>query len=156
MADTAESETTTKRRTAASISSSSAHRFTSSGHGAEIIVQHDAGVTRLRTVDLSLLLNPLGEVEVAIGQLVDAHAYGDSVVLIGALWEDNPHYRVALVDISTPAAPQVLETLTIAVTPYSVFWGPWPPIPLPIVTQADTAAVKTIAPGPRDSFVFAR
>lgn len=89
---------------------------------AEIVSELDTGMTRVRTVGLAT--KAIGEATVKIGQLVDAHVYGQSVVLVGTVWNNLPEYRVAIVDCSDPAAPDVLDTLQIPVEPFHGGWWP--------------------------------
>ena len=123
--------------------------------GVEVISAYDSGKTLVRTVGIA---KGLGEVEVEIGNLSEAHTYGDSVVLVGTDWDPEDYdsfYRVAVVDCSVPAAPEVTVALRVDVAPY---WGGWwwrdmPGLPLlEVAVDADTKSM--IAPWywwPQDS-----
>ncbi|MDZ4861790.1 MAG: beta-propeller domain-containing protein [Candidatus Hydrogenedentes bacterium] len=89
--------------------------------GVEILTQYDTGKTIARAVGLPLK-GGLGEVEVEIGQLAGAHKRGDSVVLIGTSWNDEPGYKVAVLDFADPVNPEVDGTLDVDVRPYYGFW----------------------------------
>ena len=115
--------------------------------GVEIITAYDSGKTVVRTVGIA---KGLGEVEVEIGSLSEAHAYGESAVLIGTDWDSedyDSYYRVAIVDCTTAAAPEVTATLEIDVEPY---WGGWwwrdmPGVPL-FDASVDAGTKSMIAP----------
>lgn len=107
--------------------------------GAAVMPRLDTHTTIVRTTaipdkGLQPLAHPpvptkaLGEVEVEIGNLINAHAYGPVVVLVGAMY-DEIHYtsyvRVAMVDCSNPAAPQQTAVLNLDVAPCYGWWY-WP------------------------------
>ncbi|MBI4560173.1 MAG: beta-propeller domain-containing protein [Candidatus Hydrogenedentes bacterium] len=96
----------------------------SSTLGAEIITRYDTGVTLVKTVGLPL--KSLGEVEVNVGSMVDTYTYGDTVVVVGAVWNEAPHYFVAIIDCSDPALPAVASTVKVDVQPHVGYWWPLP------------------------------
>jgi uncharacterized secreted protein with C-terminal beta-propeller domain len=89
--------------------------------GVEIVSQYTTGLTTARAVGLPLK-DALGHVDVQIGDLVAAHRRGDSVVLVGARYWDDPGYRVAVIDFAEPSNPIVLDVIEVNVTPHYGWW----------------------------------
>lgn len=89
--------------------------------GVEIVTQYDTGETTARAVGLPLK-GGLGKATVNVGNLVDTHKYGSSVVLVGASWSDEPKYKIAAIDFGDPSAPEVTGELTVNVWPYYGYW----------------------------------
>lgn len=90
--------------------------------GAEVVTEYDAGKTIVKTVGLG---KTLGQVEVEVGTLMASFAYGQSLVVVGSIWnstEYKSHYVLAVVDCSTPTAPEVAAHFKLDVQPY---WGGW-------------------------------
>jgi uncharacterized secreted protein with C-terminal beta-propeller domain len=115
----------------------------SAGLGVELVTRYDTGVTTVRRRDLPLK-NTAGEVEVAIGELVNAFKYGSSVVAVGATWDSQPKYKVAMIDFSNPNAPEVDALLDVNVSPYYGYWW-WGPY-MPYVERGGVAVDSLIAP----------
>ncbi len=113
----------------------------SSSLGVEVVTRYDTGMTIARRRDLPLK-NVAGEVEVAIGELVDAFPYGSSVILVGATWDSQPAYKVAIVDFSDPNVPVVDATVDVNVSPYYGYWW-WGPY-LPLVDRGGVAATDSL------------
>jgi len=88
------------------------------GCAAEVISRVDSGTVLVRTVTPAGAY--LGEVELAMSNLSEVHAYGESVVLIAPGWDERGFYAVSIVDCSEPSAPVVAAALQIDVEPY---WG---------------------------------
>ena len=91
---------------------------------ATIITHYDTGITEVRTGAVGG--KALGTVRIELGEFVDAYTYGDTVVLVGAVWRwspvdwtDQSCYVVAFVECSSPAQPFVTKTLEVDVTPFS-------------------------------------
>jgi uncharacterized secreted protein with C-terminal beta-propeller domain len=107
------------------------------GRLAEIIRQHSTGETAVRVVTPQGTI--LGETAVSIGDLREAHSYGDGVVLVGMegygygygpvepLLKQTPGYQVAYVRCLAGQAPEVVFETTVDVTPYYGFY--WWPLP---------------------------
>lgn len=90
----------------------------------EVVTEAESGVTRVRTLSAGDG-EMLGEATVNIGNLTDAHAYKQSVILVGTYWESigyTSSYGVAKVDCSTPETPSASAPLKVDVTP---FWNYW-------------------------------
>lgn len=95
---------------------------------AEIIVQYDSADALVRTKGTDGAV--LGQTNVAIANIVDTFVYGNALVIVGAdwglwswetaVWSDTPHYDVAIVDCSDPAAPASSEIVRVELSPY---WG---------------------------------
>ncbi|MCL4694268.1 MAG: beta-propeller domain-containing protein, partial [Candidatus Hydrogenedentes bacterium] len=111
--------------------------------GVELITQYDTGLTIARRADLPLK-SAAGEVEVAIGELVDAFAYGSSAVLVGATWDGESAYKVAIVDFTDPNAPEIDAIVDVDVSPYYGYWW-WGPY-LPYIDTVGVASDALIAP----------
>lgn len=111
--------------------------------GVELITQYDTGLTIARRADLPLK-SLAGEVEVEIGELVDAFAYGSSVVLVGATWDGESAYKVAIVDFTDPNAPEIDAIVDVDVSPYYGYWW-WGPY-LPYIDTVGVASDALIAP----------
>ena len=106
--------------------------------GVEIITRYDDGTTLLRRKGLPLK-TVSGEVEVSIGELVDAYPYGSSVVLVGVDWSESSGYKVALVDFSDPDNPEVDASLDVDVSPYYGYWWYLPYMPMVDMATSDAA-----------------
>ncbi len=97
--------------------------------GVEVIAQYATGTTLVRTASLAKATG--GEIQVEIGELVDSFAYGESIVLVGARWTEQPHYMVAIIDCSNAAQPGIAYSARIPVEPYyGWYWPPYPYRPL--------------------------
>ncbi len=103
---------------------------------AEIVARYDTGKTLVRTVSLAKTAG--GEVEVELGDLVDSLVYGNSVVLVGARWDETPQYVVAVVDCSDPEQPRLVFNERIPVEPYYGWY--WPLYPYRPLLEVDSGA----------------
>lgn len=111
---------------------------------AEIVARYDTGKTLVRTASLANTAG--GEVEVELGDLVDSLVYGNSVVLIGARWDESPHYVVAVIDCSDPEQPRLAFNERIPVEPYyGWYWPLYPDRPLLEVDRGASADKSIVA-----------
>ena len=71
--------------------------------GAEVIARYDEGQILVRSVNGAG--DPLGELVLETGEFYDAYQTGDTLVVTGVVWEDEPAYVVNVVDLAEPAKP---------------------------------------------------
>ncbi len=106
--------------------------------GVEVITQYATGNTLVRAKDLPMKAS--GEIEVDVGELSSAFAYGSSVILVGVEWPQrisdgvysDASYIVAKVDFTNPAAPQLDGRLEVDVSPYYGYWR----YPMPLLDSS--------------------
>jgi hypothetical protein len=111
--------------------------------GVELVTRYDTGMTTVRRSDLPLK-KFAGEVEVAISELVDAFKYGSSIVVVGATWDTEPKYKVAIINFTDPNVPVVDAQLDVDVSPYYGYWW-WGPY-MPYVERGGAVSDALIAP----------
>jgi hypothetical protein len=109
---------------------------------AEVVSRFETGTVLVRTVTPAGAY--LGEVELAMTNLTETHAYGDSVVLIAPGWDQEGFYTVAIVDCSEPTAPVVTAELRLDVEPYSGWY--WDYMPMRTGDDAVFAEKSLFAP----------
>lgn len=121
---------------------------------AEILANDAAGAATVRTETADGAL--LGETKVDVTNLQATHVYGQTVVLVSAIWNwvwdeatqqylDESGYDVALVDCSDPSQPQTSAILHLDFTPIwgGYYWWGYPVMDMAMGAAADMA----IAPG---------
>lgn len=102
-----------------------------SGLGVEVISNLSTGVTSVGGVDLD------------IGSVVGAHAYGESVVVIGARYANGAGYVVAKIDFSNPAAPSLAKQIAVDAAVYYGYDWFLPYMPL-VDTPGFAADIATL------------
>lgn len=87
---------------------------------AEVVVRYDEGQVLVRTVDGGQ--NPLGELVLDAGNFLDAYQSGNTLVIVGAVWEDKPGYVVSIIDLENPESPALRNKVAVDVYPYYYYY----------------------------------
>lgn len=105
--------------------------------GASILTRYDTGATTVRLTGLPL--KAAGDLDVNIGSYANGFAYGNSLILVGTVYDAKGGYVVAVVDCSNPSGPVLTTTVEVDVWPYYGY-GYWPS-PLGVVDRAAGVAI---------------
>lgn len=59
-----------------------------------------------------------GELVLETGTYFGAYPSGDSLAVVGIVWDESPAYQVAIVDLTDPAIPALRDSVAVNVNPY--------------------------------------